>query len=188
MSEQKTSDPPIRRLREVAVYSNRFAAVYDDLVAFADGTEGRYLRIVESDGKPGVAILAVCEDQVALVQTYRYALAAFEWGVPRGFAHGNDAISSARAELAEELGEEPDELHSIGATTPNSGLLASRVELFLARYAKKVSKPTDRNEVVGVKWITFAALRDGIARGEITDAFTLSAITCASARGHIELG
>jgi 8-oxo-dGTP pyrophosphatase MutT (NUDIX family) len=178
---------PIRRIRENAVYRNRFAAVYDDPVAFADGSEGSYLRIVESDGRPGVAMLAVCEDQVALVRTYRYPLASWEWAVPRGFAHGDDASRSAGAELAEELGHEPDDLIPIGTVTPNSGLLASRVTLFLARYATAVSEPTDRREVAEVRWIGFKAPYGEIASGQIIDAFTLSAVTCAQARGLIGL-
>ena len=43
--------PTIRRVSENVVYSNQFATVYDDPVVFADGSEGSYLRIVESGGK-----------------------------------------------------------------------------------------------------------------------------------------
>jgi ADP-ribose pyrophosphatase len=179
--------PAIRRISEKIVYSNRFATVYDDPVVFADGSEGSYLRIVESDGKPGVAMLAVCGDRVALVLTYRYALTSWEWAVPRGFAHDDDASMSARAELAEELGREPDNLIPIGTVTANSGLLTGRVELFLAQYATTVSEPADHKEVAEVKWISIKALHHEIASGQIMDAFTLSAITCAQAHGLIEL-
>jgi len=131
-------------------------------------------------------MLPVCQSQVALVRTYRYPLASWEWAVPRGYAHDDDASRSARAELAEELGHEPHDLISRGTVTPNSGLLASRVELFLARYATSVSEPADRREVADVKWIDIKTLYGEIARGQITDAFTLSAIMCAQARGLIE--
>ena len=132
-------------------------------------------------------MLPVCEDQIALVLTYRYALASWEWAVPRGFAHGDDASQSARAELAEELGREPEELISIGKVAPNSGLLAGHVELFLARYSTTVSEPMDRNEIADVKWISTKALNEEIVSGQIIDGFTLSAITCAQARGLIRL-
>lgn len=172
----------IRRLSENVAYSNRFATIYDDPVIFPNGSEGSYLRIVEAGGKPGVAMLAVCNDQVALVLTYRYALGSWEWAVPRGFAHGDDPSISARAELVEELGREPDDLVPIGTVTPNSGLLAGHVKLFLARYATTVSQPSDRNEIADVKWISTKTLYDEIANGQIMDAFTLSAVTCAQAR------
>ena len=178
--------PTIRRVSENVVYSNQFATVYDDPVVFADGSAGSYLRIVESDGKPGVAMLPVCDGQVALVLTYRYALDSWEWAVPRGFAHGDDASESARAELEEELGRQPDDLTPIGTVTPNSGLLTGRVELFFARYATTVSEPTDRKEVADVKWISTKTLYDQIASGQVTDAFTLSAVICAQAHGFIK--
>jgi ADP-ribose diphosphatase len=180
-------DPaPVRRLGENLVYRNQFAAVYDDPVRFRNGDEGSYLRIVESDGKPGVAALPICAGQVALVQVYRYPLDSLEWEIPRGFAHGNDAARSVRAELAEEIGREPDDLIPMGTVAPNSGLLASEVSLFLARYSIKVSQPADRMEVVRVKWIDTKALYAMIAREEIKDAFTLSALTIAQARKHIK--
>ena len=179
--------PTIHRVSENVVYSNQFATVYDDPVVFADGSAGSYLRIVESDGKPGVAMLPVCDGQVALVLTYRYALDSWEWAVPRGFAHGDDATESARAELAEELGRQPDDLTPIGTVTPNSGLLAGHVELFLARYATAVSEPADRKEVAAVKWISTKRLYDQIASDQLTDAFTLSAVMCAQVHGFIKL-
>jgi len=160
----------IRRIRENVVYRNGFAALYDDPVVFPDGTEGSYLRIVESDGDPGVAVLAVCADR----------------GVPRGFAHGGDPAATARDELTEELGREPDSLIPIGAVTPNSGLLASRVEVFLAHYATPASVPQDTREVAAVRWIAMSDLAGEIASGAIQDAFTLSAVTCALARRLIE--
>jgi len=191
MARHDASDnvnPPIRRLHERLVYRNRFAAIYDDPVVFAGGNEGTYLRIVESGGKPGVAMLPLCGSQIALVQTYRYAVESLEWGVPRGFAQDADPIISARAELTEELGRQPDELLPIGIISPNSGLLAGQVHLFLARYATKAIEPKDGDEIIDVEWIGVRELFGRIARGDIADAFTLSAITCAAARGLIELG
>ena len=180
--------PAIQRIRENVVYRNQFAAVYDDAVLFADADEGRYLRIVESNGDPGVAVLAVCADCVALVLTYRYPVSAWEWGVPRGFAHGSDPEVTARAELTEELGREPDTLTPIGTVTPNSGILSGRVELFHARYASAVSSPEDTGEVAAVRWLPMAELSSEIASGGIADAFTLAAIACAAARGLISFG
>jgi 8-oxo-dGTP pyrophosphatase MutT (NUDIX family) len=159
--------------------------VYDDQVVFPGGNEGRYLRIVESDGRPGVAMLAICGTQVALVRIFRYPLASWEWAIPRGYSHDDDASGSARAELAEELGQEPDQLTSLGTVTPNSGMLTSRVELFLANYTTATGKPMDQKEVAAIKWIDMKILYDEIANGEIQDAFTLSALTCAQARGLI---
>jgi 8-oxo-dGTP pyrophosphatase MutT (NUDIX family) len=180
--------PPIRRTRQNLVFENRFAKVYNDPVVFRDqGIEGSYLRIVEADGKPGVAMLAICQNQAALVRAYRYPTGSWEWAIPRGFAHGNDPEASARTELAEELGGEPDELITIGIITPNSGILASEVHIYLARFAAPVSLPEDRTEVAEVNWLDLADLYHKIADAKIKDAFTLSAVALAHARGLIQL-
>ena len=141
------------------------------------------MRIVESEGRPGVAMLAVCEGKVALVHVYRYPVTSWEWAIPRGYAHYDDASRSARTELTEELGQEPNELASIGTVTPNSGVLASHVELFVAYYSTIPSGQADHYEVTNVKWINIRTLYNEIARGQIKDAFTLSAIACAQAHG-----
>jgi 8-oxo-dGTP pyrophosphatase MutT (NUDIX family) len=182
------SYPAIRRLSENVIFRNAYAAIYDDPVEFGDGRHGSYLRVIESDGRPGVAILPLCDHKVALVRTYRHPLGSWEWAVPRGFAHGEDADLSARAELAEELGGEPEALIPIGMVTPNSGLLASRVLIYLARYSAPITKPTDRAEVADARWVDVAALYDEIASGSINDGFTLSAISLALCLGLIEPG
>jgi 8-oxo-dGTP pyrophosphatase MutT (NUDIX family) len=178
--------PRITRLAENAVFSNQFATVYNDPVQFADGRQGNYLRIVESSGQPGVAMLAICGDRVALVKTYRYPVGTWEWAIPRGFAHGNDPDDSARAELAEELGGEPDNLVPLGNINPNSGILASRVRVYLAQYSEAVAEPADKDEITDVRWIATAELGREIAAGNIGDAFTLSAISLAQCHALIE--
>jgi ADP-ribose pyrophosphatase len=178
--------PRIEQAAEREVFSNDYVTVYDDDVLFGGTFPGRYVRIVERDGKPGVAVLARCADRYALVLTYRYPTGVFEWGIPRGFAHGDDPAVTARTELTEELGGTPHTLTPLGVVTPNSGLLASRVHLFLGEFDAEVAAPADPHEVLTVRWIGLSDLMDEIARGEMNDAFTLSAIAMASARGLLD--
>jgi hypothetical protein len=63
---------PIREVKEQLVYRNRFVELYDDDVEFRDGSPGKYIRLVESNGRPGVAALAICDNQIGLVETFRY--------------------------------------------------------------------------------------------------------------------
>jgi len=46
---------PIRRTRERLVHENAYVRVYDDDVAFADGTPGRYVRIEPAGDGPSPA-------------------------------------------------------------------------------------------------------------------------------------
>ncbi len=182
LSNDDEQAPPVIRLRERVVYENGFITVYDDDVAVA-GAPRRHLRVVESKGRAGAAVLALSRGRVALVRTYRYATESWEYGIPRGFAHGHDAAATACTELTEELGRRPDQLTPMGSLTPNSGLLSSVVFLYLARYDVSVDTPQDSEEVVEVLWIPVRELLDSVASGEITDGFTLAAIGVATARG-----
>jgi 8-oxo-dGTP pyrophosphatase MutT (NUDIX family) len=187
LNYEEHEEPPIRTVQEREVFSNQFIAVYDDEVVMPGNRSGRYLRIVQSGGRPGVAMLANCGYLFAVVQTYRYPLSDWEWGIPRGFAHGDDPLESARAELREELGEFPAEITPLGIVTPNSGLLADRVHVFYARYEELATQPVDVDEVAEVRWVDIRTLLDAIASGHIKDVFTLSAITLAAAHGMLRL-
>lgn len=179
--------PPIRRINEREVFGNRFVTVYDDDVLFPGDHPGRFLRIIEADGRPGVAMLACCEGRYALVYQYRYPLSSWEWAIPRGFAHGDDPRESALAELGEELGGAPDKLTELGIVSSNSGLLAGRVHLFYGRYSETIAAPTDTDEVTAVRWVDLSTLLAEIASGDLIDSFTMAAITLAAARGILTL-
>ncbi|HEX3731477.1 MAG TPA: NUDIX hydrolase [Mycobacteriales bacterium] len=180
-------EPVISREAERKVYENAFVTVFDDDVRFADGRPGRYVRIVEAGGKPGVAMLAVCGNAIALVRTYRYTVQRFEWGIPRGFGQNVDPDNSALAELTEELGAAPDRLEPVAVMSPNSGLLATNVHLYFAQYSRMSTTPNDGREVSVVRWIDWALLLDEIAAGEISDGFTLAAVGVATSRGLLPL-
>ncbi len=176
-------EAPIRQIQEVLAYENRYVQVYDDEVAFPSGRTGTYLRIVESHGRPGVVALALAYGRVALVHSYRYPTGAWEWGLPRGFGSADDPVASMLTELDEELGGRPEHLEPLVTMTSNSGLLAGRVEIFLARYAEPVAAPADPDEIHGVRWVTVDELRGEVADGLIDDGFTLAALGAAYAKG-----
>lgn len=180
-------DPPITRLAERAAYQNRFATVYDDDVKFGDGRTGSYLRIVQSDGSPGVAVLPIAEDQVAMVRVYRYPTDEWEWGIPRGLAQGGDPEATARQELIEELGVAPARLMEFGCMTPDSGLLSATVHVYAAEYYRMPPPlaPRDREEVSDARWWPKRMLTGAIVTGQVKDGFTLAAVCYAVCWGLI---
>lgn len=186
-SDRPQSDAPIRTARERKVFGNRFVTVFDDDVLLPGDRPGRYLRIVQSGGRPGVAMLACAQGHYALVQAYRYPISSWEWGIPRGFAHGDDPLQSALNELREELGGPPAEITFLGSVTPNSGLLADRVHIFFARYDTQIAEPLDVEEIMKIRWVDLKTLLADISAGKIVDAFTMAAITLAAAKGALVL-
>lgn len=176
---------PIRRKREVLAYANRFAEVFDDEVEFPDGTPGRYLRIANRGEGPGVVILPIHGMTIGLVQTYRYPVGSWQWGLPRGFSHDRDPLVTARMELHEELGVQDATLELLGAMTPDSGMLATRVAIVLARVNEPTGQAVDVQEVAAVRWLHIRELWHWVAQGRIEDGMSLAALTLAHALDHL---
>lgn len=172
---------PIRRKREILAYENRFAEVFDDEVEFPDGTPGRYLRIANRGEGPGVVILPVHAMTVGLVQTYRYPVGSWQWGLPRGFSHSRDPLVTARMELREELGVQDADFQVLGFVTPDSGMLASRVAVVQARVNDPAGQAVDAREVADVRWLHIRELWQWVSQGRIEDGFSLAALTLAHA-------
>lgn len=170
-------------IAERAVYSTRFITLYDDDVRFADGRTGRYHRLVSSGGRPGVVVMPRCRDRVALVRVYRYPVGEWEWGLPRGMALSEDPAMTAVAELAEELGGEPEVLIPLGVMTPDTEILAGKVHLFAARYPEEITGTCDPGEVDDTRWETIPDLLEQIGAGDITDGFTLATVCRALCTG-----
>ncbi|MFD5267467.1 NUDIX hydrolase [Streptomyces sp. NPDC058335] len=176
---------PIRRKREVRAYANRFAEVFDDEVEFPDGTPGRYLRIVNRGDGPGVVVLPVHGINVGLVQTYRYPVESWQWGLPRGFSHNHDPLVTARTELHEEIGVRDAAFELLGFMTPDSGMLATRVAVILARVNEPTGRTVDVQEVAAVRWLPVRELWHWVAQGRIEDGMSLAALTLAHALDHL---
>ena len=178
----------IRTEREVLRFENKFVQVYENAVTFSDGSPGTYLRIGPPPGRgPGVVVIPMAQGMIGLVETYRYPVAAVQWGLPRGFGEPGDAdpIQSARRELAEEMGTSAKELELLGWLTPDSGMLTTRVAVVVAVLAAPYASPVDVIEVSSVRWVSHEDLWRQVGAGDIEDGFTLSAMSLAAARGYI---
>ena len=175
-------DPPVRTRHPIEVYRNAFTTVHDDDVEWADGRRGHHLRIGAVDAPPGVVVVPTHEDRIGLVRTYRYPLAAWQWGLPRGFAQSADPLVTAANELSEEMGLVGD-LTTLGHFSPDSGLLAGRVVVVHAAVADPTTSVRDTDEVTATAWLDLPTLADRLGSGEYDDGMTMAALTLARARG-----
>lgn len=183
-TDDAQGEVPINRVKEVQVYANEFVQLYDDEVAFADGTRGRHLRARTPGAGPGVVVIPRRGGSLGLVRTFRYPIGAWEWALPRGFAHAADPVVSGRAELAEEMGLGADSVEVIGELFPNSGLLEDRCVVLLVEVAPGEGRPTDRVEVHGTRWLTMEQVAAEVRHGQIVDGFTVAALGLLWARAR----
>ncbi len=125
----------------------------------------------------GVAVLPVQESKIGLIKTYRHAIGENSWEVPRGFVgEGETEVESALRELEEESGLTcaRDAVYSLGFITPDAGVLAARIHLFVA--AECVRKhPFYPRELGHQEFRLFqpAEVNEMVARSEIQDPSTL---------------
>ena len=98
------SKPDIETLTSKVVYRNRWMTVREDQVRRRDGSEGIY-GVVEKANF--VAIAAIQDGRIHLVEQYRYPVRQRFWELPQGAWHDapdTDAETVARGELREETG------------------------------------------------------------------------------------
>lgn len=168
--------------RRLACENTKFFVYFDHVIDKAGSEVRDYLVVAPKNaGKnlvTGVAILPIADGQVGLIRIYRPAIRAYSWEIPHGFVdEGEDEATSALRELLEETGlvADPGCIPSLGYITPDTGVLAARVHLFLAE-ACYATQPIQRE--LGLRefrLFPFEEMEKMIARSEIQDTFTLAA-------------
>jgi ADP-ribose pyrophosphatase len=174
------------------LYRDQYITLLRDPVVFPSREAGSYLRILHTAahrGKTGAALLGVSNGQVLMVHVYRHALRNWEWSIPRGFSEpGEDGLSTGLRELREETGFEAQQVQSLGWFTPDSGLLAERVELIYALLGHRDPSPTANvHEVHDIALVPAGELEHRIGSGEIQDSFTIVAFARAAYQGLLKL-
>lgn len=171
------------------VYSRKLVAqnllfnIFFDHVQDDFGNEVKeYLVVSPKNSEPnmvtGCAILPIFNNQVGLIYIERPAIRNFSWEIPHGFIDpGETQESSAQRELLEETGLKVDisQFISLGYITPDSGVLAGRVQLFAAE-GKSFSVPTvSELGLTKFKFFDFSEFERMILCSEIQDTFTIAA-------------
>lgn len=180
MSDERPTGWTTTTTREV--YANRWLRLREDEVVRPDGGSGIY-GVVEV-ANPAVFVVALTDDdEVVLVDLYRYTTGRWSTEIPAGSTDGEDALVAARRELAEETGLAADEWVEVGAMSSLNGICDAPEHVFLARGLRPVDEDaattlaTQAEEgIAGVRRVPFAEVLAMIGRGEIVDAETMAAM------------
>ena len=145
-----------------------------DPVVMPDGRLGRYGRLMTTIDAEGVAILPMTRDgRIVLLRHWRHATQSWHVEAPRGFGEiGLEPRLQAAAELREELCVE-GEMIALGHLHPDTGLLASRVALFLAMLPDDAA-PFHPEGLASVLVMDEAGFEDAVLDGSITDPFAIA--------------
>lgn len=178
--------PDIETLSSKIVYQNRWMTVREDQIRRRDGSEGIY-GVVEKANF--VAIAAIQDGRIHLVEQYRYPVGERFWELPQGawqHAPDTDPETVAHGELKEETGLVADEMIYAGEFLLAYGMSNHRCRLFLAKGLTQGERAPDTEEQDMItRSFTLAEMDQMMIDGRIKDAVTLSAMGLLRLKGMI---
>jgi 8-oxo-dGDP phosphatase len=157
------------------VYRNPWLRVVEYSVRRPDGNPGIYGVVYPGDNAAIVALDA--QDQVYLVGEFNFPLQRYEWMIPSGKVEdGEDPLTAAKRELAEEVGITASLWEPLGAYYLSSGISPQTTHVYLATdLSAGIPRPegTERLQIDPrpLRWVFDACLQN-----EIRDAPTVLGI------------
>lgn len=133
--------------------------------------------VVTRDGSSG--------QEVLLLYRHRFITDTWGWEIPAGGVDaGEDPADAAIREALEETGWRPlGTPDPLIVYHPSNGLSDQTFHIFHAVGAERVGEPTDTTEASKIEWVAASDVRDFIARGEIGDGLSVTALSVAFTLG-----
>lgn len=176
LDEQKIRKFEKKGGRKIGVrYQSPYNMMVVDLVKDSSGDYFAYERIIQTTDAPSVVVFAIYNNKIAVAYQFRHSVRGPRYALPRGFgAKGKTAVENAEKEVFEEIGGVSRKSILLGEVEADTGLTATRVSVVCCDL-ESMDCELGIEGIAGVLLVTPDELADMIARGEITDGFTLSA-------------
>jgi ADP-ribose pyrophosphatase len=167
--------------------------VVRDALKFPSGATRCQMRIIgktEYDGPNGVVALCLLDGRFVLRETFRHPTRAFELETLRGRREtGQTSRQAVRAEVKQELGYPVKRIHALGRLCPETAIMSSTLEVFLAelRSGPRRDDPEESEAFGRIHRLRPSELVDLILRGEVRDGYTIGALMLAQLRGFVRV-
>jgi 8-oxo-dGTP pyrophosphatase MutT (NUDIX family) len=170
-----------QKVRERLIFASKWVLVYDDEVVKPDGARGYYTRVAPAVGEGGAHIIPRLPDgRVLLIKSNRYPVSADVWEFPRGALDDGEGFGqAAQRELLEETGLTADKITPLGLLCPDTGILSSRHQVFLAELragAEQDLKVPASEGVIEGRFIQPDEVGALLASGDIVDGTALAGL------------
>jgi len=189
----KTGTKRVRKQKSVQVLSSTvvhsapvFLVTSDEVI---EPSGARVRRdIIRHPGS--VVILALderkSEPSVLLIRQYRYAANQELWELPAGrIDEGEDALTAAKRELAEETGYSASEWKPALCYYASPGFLDETMTVFAARDLHKGKASPEEDEFIVCKLVPLARAVQWIMSGKVHDGKAIAGILWAAQKFHI---
>jgi ADP-ribose pyrophosphatase len=176
-----SSETPWRTLSSTQIYTNKWLALREDLVALPDGRTTIYG--VVTCGRCVGLLPFLDRDTVLLVRQYRYVAGRATWEMPTGGVHAGETVEqAAQRELAEEIGYRAGHLIPVSIYHTSKSVMDETAHLFLADRLSRAETPADETEFIEVRPFPFDEVLRMVLNGEIVDSMTIIAVLLAARR------
>lgn len=167
-------------LKRQSIARTRLFQVEQLDLRFSNGVERTYERLA-SAGYGAVAVVPVREDgSVILVQEYGAGINAYQWGLPKGAIDPGEAnLVAANRELMEEAGFGARQLRHLKTIHITPSYMERSLDVILAWDLYEASLEGDEPEKMATMPWPLDRLVDLVARGDVSDAISISALYIA---------
>ncbi|TDR69162.1 NUDIX hydrolase [Photobacterium lutimaris] len=143
-------------------------------------TKNGLFHYIEENGSDNGAVIVIIEgESFVFVKVNRPAHSDELIEFPRGYAnHDESSKECALRELLEETGYviERGSIEKLGVVKPNTAILASTINVFLAHVSKEEQVQEHDSEVIEIIRIPISEMKQKILSGLVVDGISLSAL------------
>ena len=166
-------------MKKQIIHQGRIIDLAIETVELPNGTT-LDLEVIHHPG--GAAVVAVNDDnKVCLIRQYRHAAGGWLWEIPAGkIDPGENPLTTAKRELAEEAGQLADKLEPLGSTLTTPGFCDEIIYLFRATGLRDCPIQHEEHEVIEIHWLDYPQALQFIKDGTIRDAKTIIGLMLAS--------